>query len=276
MSAAVSRSDHQRAIGALRVAIKRRGLASVLDVLRQDGCLKARFPRPVDWAEIVTLNSSGGVAGGDRLEGAFEIGAGAKATVASQAAERFYRALPGDPPAHLRSRVTVAAGAAAEWLPQESILFDNAALDRALDVDIAADGWFLGVESLLFGRAASGERVARARLADTIRVRRDGKLVLHDAIRLTGEAAAVLDRPATARGGAAMATLVHVAPDAESRLEDVRAALEHAPGEAGVSAWDGMLVGRFVAADGARLRAAVLAALASLRDGRALPRVWQC
>lgn len=276
MSAAVSRSDHQRAIGALRVAIKRRGPASVLDVLRQDGCLKARFPRPVDWAEIITLNSSGGVAGGDRLDCAFEMGAGAKATVASQAAERFYRALPGDPPAHLRSRVTVAAGAAAEWLPQESILFDNAALDRALDVDIAADGWFLGVESLLFGRAASGERVANIRLADTIRVRRDGKLVLHDAIRLTGEVAAVLDRPATARGAAAMATLVHVAPDAESRLEEVRAALEAAPGEAGVSAWDGMLVGRFVAADGARLRAAVLAALAILRGGRALPRVWQC
>ena len=105
MSAAASLSEypplsaHQRATGSLHVAVKRRGPASVLADLRQDGCLKARFPRPVDWTEVVTLNSSGGVAGGDRLQSAFAVGDGARATFASQAAERFYRALPDDPPA---------------------------------------------------------------------------------------------------------------------------------------------------------------------------------
>lgn len=269
-------APHQRAIGSLHVAIKRRGPASVLADLRQDGCLKARFPRPVDWLEAVTLNSSGGVAGGDRLDWSYAVEAGASATFASQAAERFYRALPADPPSHLRTRITLADGAAAEWLPQEGILFDRAALDRALEVEMAADGWFLGVESLLFGRTASGERVATGRLADTIRIRRAGRLILHDAIRLTGDVAPVLDRTAVARGGAAVATLVHVAPDAEARLDDLRAAVADAPAESGASAWDGMLVGRFVARDGAALRATVVAALASLRAGRALPRVWLC
>lgn len=276
MSAAVSRSDHQRALGSLTVSVKRRGPASVLDELHQDGCLKARFPRPVDWMEAVTLNTSGGVAGGDRLDWAFTVGAGARATIASQAAERFYRVLPEEAPALLRTRLTVAEGASAEWLPQEAILFDRSALDRALEVEMAADGWFLGLESLVFGRTASGERVDSARLADTIRVRRDGRLILHDAIRLTGEVAPVLGRPAVAAGGTAIATLIHVAPDAESRLDAVRAALEGVPGEAGVSAWDGMLLARFVAASGAELRAGVLAALAVLRGGRMPPRVWQC
>ena len=280
MSAAVCLSEpretHQRAVGSLKVAIKRRGSASALDVLHQDGCLKARFPRPVDWLEAVTLNSSGGVAGGDRLDGEFSVGAGAQATISSQAAERFYRALPGDAPARLRTRVTVASGAAAEWLPQEAILFDRSALDRVLEIDMAADGWFIGVESVVFGRAASGEAVVRARLADTIRVRRAGRLVLHDAVRLTGEVAEVLNRPAIAAGATAIATLVHVAPDAEARLDAMREAAAGAPAEIGFSAWDGMLIGRFVAHDGARLRAAVIAALAHLRAGRALPRVWQC
>jgi urease accessory protein len=248
----------------------------VLADLRQDGCLKARFPRPVDWAEVVTLNSSGGVAGGDRLESLFEVRAGARATFASQAAERFYRALPGDPPARVRTRLTAAEGAAAEWLPQESILFDGTALDRVLDVELAEDAWFLGVESLVFGRTAMGERVGTARLADTIRVRRAGRLVLHDAIRLSGDVAATLDSAATAAGGAAVATLIHVAPDAEARLDDLRAALADAPAEAGASAWNGMLIGRSVAHDGARLRASVAAGLAALRGGRALPRVWMC
>jgi urease accessory protein len=267
---------HQRAIGSLRVAVKRRGAASVLADLRQDGCLKARFPRPVDWLEAVALNSSGGVAGGDRLEWSYAVEPGASATFTSQAAERFYRALPDDPPAHLRAHLHIAAAAAAEWLPQESILFDRAALDRVLDVEMAENGWFLGIESLVFGRAASGERVGTARLADTIRVRRAGRLVLHDAVRLAGDVASALTHPATARGGAAVATLVHVAPDAEARLDAFRAAVAEAPAETGASAWNGMLVGRIVARDGASLRATMVAALASLRGGRALPRVWLC
>ena len=271
------RSDLQRATGTLHVAVKRRDAASVLADLRQEGCLKARFPRAGGaWFEAVTLNSSGGVAGGDVLDARFAVLAGARASFASQAAERFYRARPADPPAGIRTAITLADGAAAEWLPQEAILFDGAALDRRLSIDLAADAWFLGVESLVFGRAAMGERLAAVTLADTIRVRRAGRLILHDAIRLAGDAAALLARPAIARGAAAVATLVHVAPDAEGALPALRDAWRDAPAQAGASAWDGMLVGRVVAPDGATLRATVLRGLATLRSGRPLPRVWLC
>ncbi len=273
-SAAASPSDLQRARGGLHVAVKRRGAASVLADLRQDGCLKARFPHAPGWFEAVTLNSSGGVAGGDRLDADFAVGTGAAATFSSQAAERFYRALAADPPALVRTRIAVAEGAAAEWLPQEAILFDHAALDRRLEIELAADSWFLGLETLVFGRAAMGEQVRGLRLADTIRVRRDGRLILHDQIRLAGDAAALLQGRALAAGGAAVATLVHVAPDAEARLAALRDAWAAAPAEAACSAWNGMLVGRVVAGDAAALRATLLAALCVLRGGRAVPRVW--
>jgi urease accessory protein len=260
---------HQRAQGVLRLAIKRRGAASVLASLRQEGCLKARFPRPAGWLEVVMLNTSGGVAGGDRLEACFTVQDGACATITSQAAERFYRALPADPPAHLRARIMLAPGAAVEWLPQESILFDRAALDRALDVSLAADAWFLGVETLMFGRVAKGERVATARLADRICIRREGRLILHESVRPGPDVAGVLARAASAAGRMAAATLVHVAPDAESRLEALRAAWAGAAStmgaEAGASAWDGLLLGRIVAPDAASLRRTLLAALPVLR-----------
>jgi urease accessory protein len=275
-SVATSPSDApiQRAFGRLRLAIRRRGEASALEDLRQEGCLKARFPNAPGWFETVLLNTSGGVAGGDNLESAITVGAGARAGFTSQAAERFYRARPDDQPARVRTRIALAEGATAEWLPQESILFDRAALDRRLEVDLAEDASFLGVETLIFGRAAMGERVTALRLADTIRVRRAGRLVLHEAVRIDGDAAALLDRPASAGGAVAIATLVHVAPDAESRLESLRAAWAQPPAEAGASAWDGMLFGRVVATDGAQLRSTLLAGLAALRDGRPLPRVW--
>ena len=147
------------------------------------------------WLHVVTLNTSGGVAGGDVLDTAIAVGAEARATIASQAAERFYRALPGSAASSVRTRIVVAEGGAAEWLPQETILFDRCAVRRHLRVELAADAWFLGVESLVFGRAAMGEVVERASLRDVIEVRRGGRLLLHDAIRLEGEVAATLQRP---------------------------------------------------------------------------------
>ncbi|MBV9702259.1 MAG: hypothetical protein JO163_06000 [Methylobacteriaceae bacterium] len=92
-----------------------------------------------------------------------------------------------------------------------------------------------------------------------------------------------------------MATFLYIAPDAERRIEGVRAVLdglrprgdvmcspEPARGgtatEAGLtcgaSAWNGILVARFASASPQRLRAALVGLLEALR-GRRVPRVWQ-
>jgi urease accessory protein len=270
-----SERAHQRAVGELAVGLRARNGATVLDTLRQAGCLKARFPRPSapGWADVVTLNTSGGIAGGDRLDSRFVLAQGARASIAGQAAERFYRALPASPAARVRTHITVAPGASAEWLAQETILYDGCALDRRLDVALARDSWFIGVEMLVFGRAAMGEVVRGARVRDVVALRRDGLPLLREAVRIAGDADALLSRPAVAAGARAMAVLVHAARNAEAQLDAVRAALGDA--EAGASAWDGMLVARALAPDGAALRRVVARALAALRD-RPLPRVWVC
>jgi urease accessory protein len=264
----------QRAFGEVSVLVEQRGRYPTLDGLRQVGCLKARFPHRDDaaWLNIVTLNTSGGIAGGDRLNSSFAVGAGARATIASQAAERFYRALPGSDPSRVNNCIAVAAGGAAEWLPQETILFDHCSVRRRLRIELAVDACFLGVESLVFGRAAMGEVVESASLQDLIEVRRDGRRLLHDAIRLNGAVTNLLTRKAVADGARAVATAVLVAPDAEDLLEPVRLAST----QCAASAWDGMLIARVLAADGAGLRAVVVAILDVLRGGRPLPRVWLC
>lgn len=222
---------------------------------------------------MVAVNSSGGVAGGDRLDIAVAAGPGARAVATAQAAERFYRAADDGAPAVVRASLRVAAGAALDWLPQETILFDGVGLDRALAVELAPDARFLGVETLLFGRAAMGEQVRSGRLRDRITVCRAGRTLLRDAIRLDGDMAAALDRSALGGGARAIATLVYVAPDAADRLDPLRAALAGLV-EAGASCWDGMVVARLLARNGHALRAAVVAALSALRERRTLPRSW--
>lgn len=121
-----------------------------------------------------------------------------------------------------------------------------------------------------------GEQVGQAWLRDGIRIRRDGRWLLHKSVRLDGEVDAALRRPAIAGGARAMATLVHVAPDAETGLDDVRSAFADADVEAGASSWNGMLVARILARDAAVLRRVVVATLSVLRACRPLPRVWLC
>ncbi len=266
----------QRARGAVAVGFRRRGAETVLDVLRQSGCLKIRLPRGVDagWREAICLNNSGGVAGGDVLSTRLALGAGAAAVLTTASAERIYRCTPDDPPAEIRNEIALAEGARAEWLPQETILFDGAALARRLSVTMPASASLLGVETLIFGRAAMGEMVRSVQLRDCISIRRDGRLVLQDALRPPAGLAASLPQRAVAGGARASTTLFLVSRAADAALVAVRGVLAGHAVHAGASAWDGMLVVRMLADDPAQGRDAVAELLQVLRGGRRLPRVW--
>jgi urease accessory protein UreH len=176
----------QRARGRLALAFRHDAAAARtrIEKFYQEGCLKARLPHPAmpQIAEAITINISGGIAGGDSLASEIDIGPRAAVAITSQAAERVYRALDLLP-AQLQTTINVGAGASLDYLPQECILFDGFALDRSLDIDLAGDADFLGVESIVFGRQAMGEAVHFGHLNDRITLRRNGVLLLQDMTR---------------------------------------------------------------------------------------------
>ena len=259
----------QRARGRLDLAFTHDGTSTRLKRFYQEGCLKARLPRGPG-AEAVAINISGGIAGGDALDIALTLAPGAEASFTTQAAERIYRAL--EAPARIRTRLSADTGSRLHYLPQETILFDGFGLERALDIDIAGDAEFLGVESLVFGRLAMGEVLGDGFLRDRISLRRDGILLWQDLTRIDGDIAAQLDRAGVAAGARALASIFATGPGMAARLDDLRAALAGA--HAGAS-WTGeILLARIQAQDAASLRRVVAKALAVLRPGP-LPRVWQ-
>jgi urease accessory protein len=264
-----------RAEGLARIGVVRgAGGRSRIARLGAGGSARCLVPRlPGGRIEAVLINSAGGLAGGDRFVWEAEAGADAALTVTTQAAERVYRSADGAP-ARVEARLALGPGARLDWLPQETILFDAGALERRLEAEMAEDARLTAVEPLVLGRAAMGETVRRAALADHRRIRRGGRLVFADCLRLEGAAEAVARGPATWGGNRAGAGLLHLAPDAETRLEPVRAALAALPEvEAGASAWDGILAARLLAPGGLALRRAVAAALACLRADP-MPRPW--
>jgi urease accessory protein len=230
-------TPHQRAVGRVQVGVRRGPGGSVLHTLHQAGCLKARFPKVHGGGmEAVLINTSGGVVDGDRLTIAVEAGEGSALTVCTPSAERIYRARQGAKAARIEVQASVGAGACLEYLPQETLFFDGCALDRSLRVDMHAQGRFLGVEALLFGRTLSGEVVRSVRLRDNFRLFRGGRLALRDGVRLSGDVQGVLGARASAAGARAVATIFYAGPDAEGFLAPVRAALEGAAAHNGCGA----------------------------------------
>ena len=268
------RTNLQRAKGQARCRFKVRDGRTVLDVLGQSGSFKVRLPkRPVAHApEAVLFNTAGGLTGGDHMLFAGDVAAGGHAIFTAQAAERAYRALEGN--ALVETRLSVEEDGFAEWLPQETILFDGSRLKRSFDVDLAPSAKLLAHESVIFGRAAMGETVASGLFQDVWQVRRSGALVHADAVSINRDNYAVLDRAATLKSGKAMSTVLYAAEDASAKLEAVRDVIAHGDTDVGASAWNGKLVCRIIATDGSALRRVVEPILTTIRNGRALPRVW--
>jgi urease accessory protein len=269
--ARLPRTEGSVRLGFARCADGRTALAD----LRQSGAGRVRFPRPAggDAPEAVLLNTAGGLTGDDRMTTEATLGAHCSATVTTAAAEKVYRALDGE--AVVRVRLDVGEGAHLAWLPQPTILFDRARLDRRTEVAIAGNGSMLAVEILIFGRAAMGEDVRIGACRDSWRVRRDGRLVFADTFLVDGDVASILDHGATLDGARVAAMLLWVAPDAAARLDEVRALLQDTACAAGASAWNGLLIVRAAARDGATLQA-LLGPMITRVTGRPLPRVWQC
>ncbi len=241
--------------------------------MHQAGSSRIREPRTLPDApiEAVLLNTAGGMTGGDRFETEVSVGPGAAALVTSQAAERIYRRSSGT--ARVDTRLSVSGDGHLCWLPQETIVFNRSALARSLAADVDHGATLLALEAVVLGRTAMGESLTDIAMTDAWRIRRNGRLIFADTTRLEGDAASVMNGAATGRGAIAFATMVLVAPDAGRFVDPLREALDGMPGEAGVSAFDGLLMARMIAPGGQALRAMATRAIALVR-GAPMPRVW--
>ena len=238
----------------------------------EGGSARVRLPRAAGPAlEAVLINTAGGLAEGDHVATTIEVGPGADLAVTTPAAEKIYRSQGAT--VTLDVELRLAAGARLDWMPQETILYNHARLRRRLDVEMASDASLLLFEATMFGRTAHGERVEDGAFEDRWRVRRDGVLVYADTFRLSGAIADRLQRPTVAKGALALATILHVAPNAADRVDEARALLAGAVSECGAGAWNGCLAIRFIAPDIETLRRDAGRVMTGL-GGRPLPRVW--
>jgi urease accessory protein len=260
-----------RAVGSVAFDTKLAAGVSRRGNVHEAGSLRVRFPSPEGAGlSAVLVNTAGGVAGGDRFSVSIDAGAGTALTLTTAAAEKIYRS--HGPAAIIDVSLRAQAGAHLAWLPQETILFDRAKLSRRIDIDLHEDASLLLAEVVVFGRTAMDEIMTEGEYHDRWRLRRGGKLVFAETLRLDGDVGDKLAQPAIAGRGTAVATVL-IVPGTDEIIERIRAAASTFDAEVGVSAWNGFALARFCAKDAALLRGDVMKLLAMV-DANALPRLW--
>jgi len=266
---------------ALDLGFERRGESTRLVRREHRGPLrvqKALYPEGPELCHAIVLHPPAGIAGGDRLEIGIELGGDAQALLTTPGAGKWYRS--AGPIAEQAVSLRVGAGATAEWLPQESIIFDGAQARMRTTVDLDEGARFIGVETLCLGRRASGESFERGSLHLGTDIRSDGRLLWRERGVIEG-GSPLLHSPIGLAGYSVCSTVLvaggNVAPET---LRACRAITVNESGaRCGVSAMPQLFVGRYLGHSAQAAREWFVALWQHLRPTiigceAVVPRIW--
>jgi len=270
--------DHRRWRAELSLSYKKSRGRSVISRREHVGPLlvqKPFYPEGDEVCHTYILHPPGGVVGGDQLTINVTVETDAHALLTTPASTKFYRC--DDRHAVQTQNLHVADKACLEWLPQDTILFDQARVKTTTKVELAAQAKFIGWEILCLGRPASGELYNNGFCRQAFEIRQDGKPVLIERSALIGGSELL-----SAQWGMAAYTVmgVMVVSQANNTLLDLARAVEPVKnGHSSASLIDNLLVCRCLASQGIEAREYFTRIWQAVRkdwNGRSavVPRIW--
>ena len=143
---------------------------------------KALYPEGGAVAHAVLIHPPGGIAGGDALDISVEVDREAHALVTTPGAGKWYKANGRCASQQIRLGVE----GVLEWLPQESIVFDAAAVRSAIDIQLGPRATSIGWDIVALGRRAAGERFESGVFTQSIRLRNESALLWSERTRVAG------------------------------------------------------------------------------------------
>ncbi len=252
--------------GARTVLVERKHLGPLL--------VQRPFYPEVDVCHVYVIHPPGGIAGGDHLQLRAQLDAKTHALITTPAATKFYRAGPGRVSV-LRQNLQLKA-ATLEWLPQETIYFNQAQARTLTRIDLDTASRCIAWEINCYGRRAGDEPFAAGRVRQGLELWLNGKPLLLDHLHVEG--AGSMQRAAWGlQDNSVLGTLVAY-PASSADVQAIRA-LELDDGKLGCTLIDGMLLCRCLCDDSAEAKQLLLKVWQCLRPRvlqreAVLPRIW--
>ncbi len=202
----------------LALGFERRDEATILARRDHFGPLrvqKALYPEGEAVCHAIVLHPPSGIAGGDQLDIAVNVGPGAHALVTTPGAGKWYRSAGAW--AGQRLEFDVATDAVLEWLPQENIVFDAARADMQGRFRLAAGARCIAWDVLCLGRRAAGERFEHGEVHLQTRIERDGQPIWLERGGFVG-GSELLASPAGLAGFSVSGTMLATGPNLDAAL----------------------------------------------------------
>ncbi len=234
-------------------------------------------------AHCYILHPPGGLVSGDDLSVDMEIGTGAHVLATTPSSGKVYRTDPQGVPQRQETRLVVKDGAM-EWLPQETIVFSGAKARLSLEVSLWGASRFIGWETLVLGRSAGNRPFVAGDIRQQSRFTRDGVPALSERLAFSANDGLALGRfglmgRSVVMSFWAMGTADDTAALAAATGELKRVFEATAPGRAGATLRDNIVVARYLGDDGREANRLGRLAWETVRPfllGRAAcaPRIW--
>jgi urease accessory protein len=201
---------------------------------------KLLYPEGPALCHAIIVHPPGGIAGGDSLVIDASVAPGASALITTPGATRWY----GSVGATASQRISLNLQGECEWLPMETIVYDQARVHSEIQIDCMDQARMIGWDTLIFGRQSFGEDFSQGQFHQTISCRFNDRLLWQERTRVTGDDP-LFNSPVGFQGQRAASTLWAIRnadiPWKEENLESLRAC---APEIAWSILWPRLLVGR--------------------------------
>ncbi|MCC5630151.1 urease accessory protein UreD [Nostoc sphaeroides CHAB 2801] len=235
------------------------------------------YPEGEKVCHSVILHTAGGMVGGDRLSSNIHLQPQAQTLITTAAASKIYRS--NGLQARQTIQMQVDAAACLEWLPQETILFNDAIYRQDLRVELATGGSWLGWEITRFGRSARGEKFLQGEWRSHTEIWQQGVPLWIDRQWLRGSEK-TFHSPHGLAGKPIVGSLVWVGGTVSGEIVEKTRNLWHGEGDAGVSRLQHGLLCRYRGASTSEVRnwfinVWQLLRVSFLNRGNCIPRVWQ-
>ncbi|SEM84104.1 urease accessory protein [Nitrosospira multiformis] len=208
---------------------------------------KPLYPEGYEVCQAVVIHPPGGVVAGDELGIQVHVGPSAHAQITSPGATKWYKSTGRTARQHVYLQAE--AGGVLEWMPQETIFFNNARVMLDHQVELEKDSVYMSCEILCFGRTAFGESFNSGEIKQHTSIRQEGKLVWFEKLRLEGGSKAMNGRLALAGRTVCATFIMSGKPLPAQAIDLVReeaARIGGESGQVGISQFKSLLVARFL------------------------------
>lgn len=236
------------------------------------------YPEGDEICHVYIIHPPGGIVGGDELRLTADVRPQAHALLTTPAATKFYRS--AGPVATQTQQITVRRGGAMEWLPQETLVYNEAHARLMTRIELETGANFIGWDVVCFGLPASDQPFQSGEFRPAFEIYRDGEPLFIERGRYAG-GSPIMTAGWGLAGRLVVGTMVCVT--SERGLLDAVRRLEFETNDGEICAatfMDDLLVCRYVGHEAFRAfryfqQAWALLRPAVLRRNACPPRIWK-